>query len=305
MQTAGKVVVKVIITHDKDRHNRAKREMNWLQAFHENRNICSLINGIAVDAVHGVPARCGCILPYYELGTVQTLLKNGQPEFTTQSTRTSCLLLKNAVDMAKDVLSGLECMHGMKIVHRDIKPGNICVKLLPVKDEVRLRYIIIDLGAAVAIKRTVESVESVESTGNSTALFTGMTFTGQFTSVAGQKMPLGTAPFMSPEHIDPSRDVDGRADIFSLGVTMYVCLCGRFPFVQPRTCPDAELLAVKILQRYAMPREADTLKILDSRAQRLAMAEAVGVVTKSLRKDRKQRYKSADVMKKHVERINR
>ena len=303
MQTAGKVVVKTIITAEEDRFNRAKREMYLLEMFHENRNICNIINGSAVDAAHGAPARCACILPYYELGTVQTILENGKPEFTTQSNAISCLLLKHAVDMAKDVLSGLECMHKMRIVHRDIKPGNICVKLLPLKDEVRLQYIIIDLGAAVAIKPTSDSDTDEKSAEDSADQL--QAFTGQFTSLAGQQMPLGTPAFMSPEHIHPKKTVDGRADMFSLGVTMYVCLCGRYPFVQPRSCPDAKMLAFELIQRYAMEAEADPLEILDSKAQPLAKEEVASVIRKSLRKLRTERYRKADNMKKHLERVDR
>jgi len=129
-------------------------------------------------------------------------------------------------------------------------------------------------------------------------------FTGQFTSVAGQKLPLGTVPFMSPEHIDPSFTVDGRADIFSLGFTIFLCLCGRFPFLQPKTCPDVKLLAIKMLQRYAMAKEADQLKIPYSKGQRRGKEELITIVAKSLRKPRKERYETAGAMMKHLERID-
>ena len=302
MQTAGDVVVKVTITSDQDRFNRAKREMNLFQVFHENKHICDIINGIAKDATPGVPGMCACILPYYKVGTVETLLKDGNAEFTTQSNGVSCLLLKHAIDMAKDVLSDLECMHQMRFAHSDIKEGNICVKKLSVKDQVRLQYIIIDLGAAVAIKNP-KVTASVESTADSASQL--VEFTGQFTSIAGQKLPLGTPPFMSPEHIDPSRYVDGRTDIFSLGVTMFVCLSGRFPFVQPNSCPDMKLLGVKMLQRYAMPREADTLKIPHAGKQQCVAEEVVNIVAKSLIRDRDKRYANAGAMKKDLERIDR
>ena len=165
----------------------------------------------------------------------------------------------------------------------------------------RLQYVIIDLGAAVAIKTKSESDESSEHHSE----FTAVAFTDQFTSVAAQRMPFGTVPFMSPEHIDPDRDVDGRADIFSLGVTMYVCLCGRFPFLQPGSYPDIKMLAVKLIQRYAMLEEADPLKIHDTEGHPRDKEEVVSVVSKSLRKLRTQRYESADAMRKHLELIYR
>jgi len=303
-KTAGEVVVKVVLTTDKDRFKRSKREMNLLEVFHENKYVCSIISGVAKDATPGIPALCACILPYHKLGTVQTLLKNGNPEFTTKSNGISCLLLKHAVDMAKDILAALECMHQRKIVHRDIKPDNICIKMLPSEDEVRLQYIVIDLGAAVAIKTSRESGSETSSECASNSANKLVAFTGQFTSMAGQKLPLGTVSFMSPEHIDPTRLVDGRTDVFSLGVTMFVCLCGRFPFVQPSSCPDMKFLGVRMLQRFCMSREADTLKIADTGAQERTAEEVVAIVAKSLLRDRDERYANADAMKKDVERID-
>ena len=286
--------------------------MNLFDVFHENKHICNIVTGVAKDATPGVPAMCACILPYYKVGTVRTLIKDSKAEFTTQSNGGSYLLLKHAIDMAKDVLSGLECMHKMKFAHRDIKPGNICVKPLPSKGEARLQYIIIDLGAAVAIdKRKIAASEAaIESDADSANKL--VEFTNQFTSMAGQKLPLGTPPFMSPEHIDPTRYVDGRTDIFSLGVTMFVCLCGRFPFLQPSSYPDMKLFGVKLLVRYGdvskeadVSREADTLKILDAGTQRCADEEVVTIVAKSLLRDRDKRYANAGAMKKDLERIDR
>ena len=305
MQTAGEVVVKIIVTYDKDVHKRAKREINLFEVFHENRYICNFINGFSADEKSGAPAICASILTFYKLGTVESLIKDGKREYTKQANGISCLLLKHTIDMAKDVLSGLQCMHQMKFVHRDIKPGNICVKLLPMKDENRLQYIIIDLGAAVAIKKHKTSGPGASDEPGDDSSDESASFTGQFTSMAGQKLPLGTVPFMSPEHIDPSLSVDGRADIFGLGVTMFVCLCGRFPFVQPSICRDMKLLGVKMLQRYAMPREASTLKIYNTEVQSFSDEEVIAVVVKSLRKERKQRYRTAIDMKKHLEQIDR
>ena len=201
VQIAGKVVVKVVATDDDDRYKRAKREMNLFKMFYKHKRICHLVNGIALDATK----RCICILQYHELGTVQTFLDAGDAKFTKRadSAPSLCLRFKYVVAMAKDVLEGLECMHQMKIVHRDIKPGNICVEVGPSATE--FRFTIIDLGAAVSMKTTTDESRSEFSPAPSPLAG----FTGQFTSMAGLKLPLGTVPFMSPEHIDV-RFVVGR-----------------------------------------------------------------------------------------------
>ena len=297
-QAAGEVAVKILATQDKERYHRAKREMNLLNMFYKHKRICTMINGMALDAVQ----KCICIFQFYELGTVQTLLDGAHPEFTRRANNeaTACLCFKHAVDMAKDVLEGLECMHKMMIVHRDIKPANICVEILPSSQSqspstTQLRYTIIDLGAAV-------SIEAVTSDPASLAGAVG--FTGKFTSLKGVKLPLGTVLYMSPEHIDDDRVVDGRSDVFSFGVTMYECLSGRFPFVQPDAFSDDQRLAFKLMAYYAGPKEAGPLYLGLGKRSR-AGQELKAIITKSVRKLPKERYNTAHDMKTSIERIER
>jgi len=89
----------------------------------------------------------------------------------------------------------LNYAHGMKVVHRDIKPGNIML----LKD------------------RTIK----VTDFGIARLTATSQTKTG---------VVLGTPSYMSPEQLS-GRHIDGRSDLFSLGVTMYEMLTGERPFV--------------------------------------------------------------------------
>ncbi len=100
----------------------------------------------------------------------------------------------------REVADALSYAHANKVVHRDIKPDNILL------DAQSQRPMVTDFGIARAI-----------SDGNEARL----TATG---------IAIGTPAFMSPEQSAGDRDVDGRSDLYSLGVVAYQMLCGDLPF---------------------------------------------------------------------------
>ena len=282
------MIVKVTHTNDQELYERAKRELNLFRMFHKSKRICDLINGTFKDTAHGVPATCICVLEMFQQGTVRTLLDKSPPQFTERLTPNGpfCLRFEHAIAMSKDVLDGLECMHRMKIVHRDIKPANICVELVPGSNN-QLRYTIIDLGSAVSC---VDEKKEKDTVG----------FCDLFTAEVGLKLPLGTVPFMSPEHLDPDRCVSCRSDIFSLGVTIYNCLSGRFPFVQPHPLYDENRLARELFKFYASENEAQPLAIPVGKRAR-DKAAFIEIVMKALWKDPAERFASAVAFKETIE----
>ncbi|HTC77237.1 MAG TPA: serine/threonine-protein kinase, partial [Terriglobales bacterium] len=102
--------------------------------------------------------------------------------------------LPMALDLTRQLAEALHYAHAQGIVHRDIKPANIIVT-----DEGRAK--ITDFGVA---KLAVSE----------------FTQTGQV---------LGTPSYMSPEQLGGGK-IDGRSDLFSLGVTLYILLTGAKPF---------------------------------------------------------------------------
>ena len=104
-----------------------------------------------------------------------------------------------------EVASALSLAHSRSVVHRDIKPDNI---LLNKEDG---RAIVTDFGIARAISDGADS---------------RLTATG---------VAIGTPHYMSPEQCAGDRDVDGRADLYSLGVVGYQMLTGELPFTANTT----------------------------------------------------------------------
>lgn len=97
------------------------------------------------------------------------------------------------------VLSAVGFAHQKGIIHRDIKPSNILLQ----KNQSALIPKIMDFGVAKVTR--------------------GQDLTADGTTV-------GTLHYMSPEQIVGSKGIDGRADIYSLGVTMYKLCTGELPF---------------------------------------------------------------------------
>ena len=110
-----------------------------------------------------------------------------------------------AVDIAAQVAGALEYAHKAGIVHRDVKPANI---LLCGDGRVKVA----DFGIAKAAARSIagDAAHAQDLTGTGAV--------------------VGTAKYLSPEQVD-GRPVDGRTDVYALGVVLYEMLCGRPPFV--------------------------------------------------------------------------
>src|SRR5437899_3987492 len=112
------------------------------------------------------------------------------------------------------VMSVLNAAHAMGVVHRDLKPENIMIGKASTGGEPVVK--LLDLGIA-----KLREVAGAEKTGN-----TALTIAGQM---------LGTPYYMSPEQWgelpdDGNSEIDGRADIYSLGVVFYELITGKRPF---------------------------------------------------------------------------
>ena len=105
--------------------------------------------------------------------------------------------------IASDVADALEYAHRQGVVHRDIKPDNILL------DRATGRPMVTDFGIARAAAEESR-----------------LTVTG---------MAVGTPAYMSPEQAMGEREVDGRSDMYSLGIVAYQMLAGETPFKATNT----------------------------------------------------------------------
>ena len=119
----------------------------------------------------------------------------------------------------REVGDALAYAHSQNTVHRDIKPDNILI------DGVTGRTMVTDFGIARAVSEG--SDQKLTATG----------------------IAIGTPAFMSPEQSAGDRDIDGRTDLYSLGIVAYQMLCGDLPF----NATSAPALLVKHLSERPVP----------------------------------------------------
>src|SRR5712671_447725 len=120
----------------------------------------------------------------------------------------------DAVAVLDPIMGVLNAAHAMGVVHRDLKPENIMIGKPTTGGDPVVK--LLDLGIA-----KLREVAGAEKTGN-----TNLTIAGQM---------LGTPYYMSPEQWgelphDGNSEIDGRADIYSLGVVLYELIAGKRPF---------------------------------------------------------------------------
>jgi TolB-like protein/Tfp pilus assembly protein PilF len=163
-----------------------------------------------------------------------------------------------AVDVAIQVASALAAAHEAGIVHRDINPGNIMLR--------RDGYVkVLDFGIAKLAEQELPTTMPRDE-----ALLLVETNLGSV---------LGTVRYMSPEQASGAH-VEKTTDIWSLGVVLYEMLTGHAPF----TGDTPKEVMSSILEKEPPPV---------TRYVTNAPAELQQIISKTLRKDRAQRYRSA------------
>jgi serine/threonine-protein kinase len=168
------------------------------------------------------------------------------------------------LEIVEQLLRTLGRAHQSGIIHRDLKPDNIFICK---RDDAALFVKIVDFG-----------ISKVMSQNDGTLTRAGTV--------------LGTAHYMSPEQAQAFADIDGRADLYSLGAILYEALAGRPPHLG-RTYEAVLILACTTAAEDIRVHAPDV------------SAALAAVIAKSIARDREQRYQSAQEFWQALESVAR
>jgi serine/threonine protein kinase len=202
------------------------------------------------------------IVPIHSVGEVDTTvyfvmgLVEGE-SLAVRIKRRGRLSIEEARRVMKEAADALAAAHQQGVIHRDVKPDNILL------EGTRGRVMVTDFGIAKAL-----------------------TAEGGTLTEAG--VAIGTPAFMSPEQASGEREIDGRSDIYSLGVVAYQMLTGELPFQAPSV---AALLMKQISER---PVPVD-------RKRPETPIELSQTVMRCLEKEAEDRWPSADALRRALE----
>ncbi|MBW3671272.1 MAG: protein kinase, partial [Acidobacteria bacterium] len=181
-------------------------------------------------------------MPYFVMGYVR-----GE-SLGSRLSRDGTMTEEEGLRVIAEIADALDHAHRQGVVHRDIKPDNVLI------DDESGRALLTDFGVARALGRG----ETITRSG----------------------MVVGTPQYMSPEQAEGQVDIDGRSDIYSLGVMAYAILGGRLPF-EGTTAAD-------ILRKH-LTQEPPSLRSFNPRLS----DSAVRTIERCLAKERSKRWQDA------------
>jgi serine/threonine protein kinase len=179
------------------------------------------------------------------------------------------LAIADACEIVRQAADGLQAAADRGMVHRDVKPSNLMLAETPAaRGGATVK--ILDFG--LARFGPLDALEHTPPGGDAS---------NQELTASG--LVMGTLRYMAPEQCARSHAVDARADVYSLGATLYKLLCGASPFAEERF--DSPLALLTALASEDPPR------VSTRRAD--VPPQVAAIVTRMLAKDPAARYATA------------
>jgi len=160
----------------------------------------------------------------------------------------------DAIDIAWQIANALDYAHLQGVIHRDVKPSNVLIS----RDD---HAMLTDFGVAQALDAPA------------------LTQAGHI---------IGTPAYIAPEQVMENRMVDGRADLYSLGVILYRMVTGRLPF----RGTTAQMLHAHVYDRPPAPSSVAKMS-----------PTMEGIITRAMAKNPKERYQAGSAMAQALSRL--
>jgi serine/threonine protein kinase len=239
-----------------------ERQPSWTKRFLQEAQAASALNHPNIVTIYEIDTFQGLdfiVMEYISGKTLDALIRH-KP-----------MPVPQALKLCAGIVDALGAAHDAGIVHRDLKPSNIMIT-----DAGAVK--VLDFGMA----KVADISEPVSPAGAITSSDDAPTVTLEFNGKI-----VGTAPYMSPEHIQ-GKDVDARSDIFSFGAVLYEMVTGQRAFAG---ASKSETVAA-VLQRDPTPA-SQLVKSVPRQVERL--------IARCLHKHPARRFQSVSDLKVGLE----